>query len=76
MAVRATLRESGREDTADGAAAVFAARTAEAGGNTGSAVAALLKELRAAVDAATKGAVPAFDAVDELRKRRDGKRTG
>lgn len=43
---------------------------------TGAGLAALAKEFRASMDAATANAQQAADPIDELRARRDGKRSG
>ena len=75
-AVRAELDAVGRLDTVDGAAAVYAADMLDAGGHTGPSAAALLKEVRAAVEAAKKGAQAGASLVDELRRRREVRRSG
>ena len=74
-AVRAELTAAGRLDTHLGAAALaLADRIDNATAVMG--FAALVKELRATMEAATAGAVEAMDPVDELRARRDDKRAG
>ena len=75
-AVLAVLTEHGRADSVDGAAALHAARLLDAGGLSGAAIAATLKEMRAAATAATKGALVGTDLVDELRAKRAGRRAG
>ena len=78
----ATLRELravGRESSARGRAALaVAARLdlAMSGRDTGSAFAALVREHRAALEAATEGAAAAADPIDELRAARDRRRAG
>ena len=72
---RAELEEYGRAECTDGAAALFAARMLDAGGHTASGAAALLREVRAAKDAAVRGQAAAGDVVDELRAKRRA-RTG
>jgi len=69
-AVRAELEAAGRVDTYLGRAALALAvridySTAVMG------FAALVKELRATMQAATEGVVVAADPIDELRARRD-----
>lgn len=73
--VLAELRAMGRAGTVDGLAAVDAARALDLGGAelTGSARAALLKEMRTAFTAATAGQAPPAGVLDELRKRREAK---
>jgi hypothetical protein len=73
-AVRAELEQYGRADSPDGASALYAARMLEAGPHSGASAASLLRELRAAVAAATKGASAAEDLVDELRAKRERRR--
>lgn len=73
-AVRSELEAFGRADSPDGVAALYAARMLEAGGHTGSAASALLREMRASVTAATKGASTGADLVDELRAKRAKRR--
>lgn len=75
-AVRRELAEAGREDTALGQAAlVLAAQTGNLR-DTGSAVASVIREMRATLAEALKGADVKADGLDELRLRRDAKRTG
>lgn len=69
------LTEAERLDTGVGEHALFLARRMVAATrDTGSAVASLSKEYRAARDEALKGAQPARSGLDELRARRDAKR--
>lgn len=69
-AVRAELTDAGRIDTFLGRAALaLAARIDSATAVMG--FAALVKELRATMAAATEGVAVAADPVDELRARRD-----
>ena len=70
------LRETGRDRTPEGVLALQLARTLAAGGHTASGSAALARELRATLDAATAGARQAADTVDELLKRREQRRRG
>ncbi|GGV34133.1 hypothetical protein GCM10010182_67490 [Actinomadura cremea] len=75
-AVRGELEAAERLGTFLGAQAVALAGRIDAGGDTGSAVAALSKELRAVMDAALAGAPKAADALDELANRRRRKASG
>jgi len=69
-AVRAELEAAGRVDTYLGRAALaLAVRIDESTAVMG--FAALVKELRATMQAATEGVVVAADPIDELRARRD-----
>jgi len=72
---RAELEQFGRAECTDGAAALHAARLLDAGGHTASGAAALLREVRAAKEAAIRGQASAGDVVDELRAKRRA-RTG
>ena len=73
-AVVKQLAEVERVDTPMGQAALVLARRLDGGAaDTGSAVAALVKQLEATLEAATAGAKAEDDPVDELRKRRDRK---
>lgn len=73
--VQAELEAAGRADTYLGAAALaLADRIDQATAVMG--FAALVKELRATMDAALAGVQQAADPLDELRRRRDAKRTG
>lgn len=73
--IRAELDRYGKLDSSDGAAALYAARLLDAGGHTGSSAASLLRECRAATEAAVKGVPGVGDVVDELRAKRRA-RTG
>lgn len=72
-AVRAELEEAGRLDTVLGRAALEVADALAATHTTGSAKAALSKELRAVMAEALRGSEKKSDALDELRKRREQK---
>ena len=76
-AAGAELEDVGRLQSAAGQAVLALARridTASAA-DTGSALAALVKEFRSALAAAVAGAEQAADPVDELRLRRERKRS-
>ena len=73
-ATLATLRSAGREETVAGAAALALAEILDAGSQSGSSAAALVKELRATMDEALAGVRTTTSLVDELRARRDAKR--
>lgn len=76
-AAREELRSAGRESTAAGQSVLALARRIDAAdGESGASLAALVKEFRAAMSAAVAGAETAADPLDELRMRRDGKRSG
>ena len=75
-AVRRELDDAGRVDSALGQAALELAYSVGAPMNTGASVASLVKQLRETLADALKGAESAADALDELRARRDHKRTG
>lgn len=75
-AVRRELEAAQRLDSFLGQQALGLAARIEAGGDTGSAVAALSKELRAVMDAALADAPKAADALDELSERRRRKASG
>ena len=70
-AVRRELEAAARLDTALGQQALAAAVRMSAA--SGTAFAALSKELRELMTAATKGAATAVDPIDELKLRRDRK---
>lgn len=75
--VRAEIKKLGREaDPLSQVALTLAARLDNAEGETGSALAAVAKELRVCLDTLGKSPVAAADPVDELRKRREAKRKG
>jgi hypothetical protein len=67
----AELQAAGRADTALGQQALALAERVNNPRDTGSAIAALSKELRAVMVEALKGAEVAADPLDELRARRD-----
>ena len=74
---REELAGAGREDTANGQLVLALARRIDAAeGESGASLAALVKEFRASLAAAVAGAETAADPLDELRMRRDGKRSG
>lgn len=70
---RLELEAVGRFDTSIGQLAMLAARRLDAGGETGSAVASLMREHRATVAEAIRGVKLAGDKLDELRAKRDRK---
>lgn len=67
VAVRAELAAAGRLDSALGQAALGLAERLTGTANTGSAVAALTRELRATLEAATEGATVEESPVQRLR---------
>lgn len=75
---RSQLEAAGLLDGIEGAVVLTLARRIDLAGplETGSAFAALTKEFRASLAAAMAGAEVANDPVDELRARRDAKRSG
>jgi hypothetical protein len=73
-ATNGALAKADRIETAEGALALYLAGQLDAGGHTGSQTAALAREYRAALDAATRGASNASSALDELRTRRAKRR--
>ena len=72
----AQLEAAGRLGSPMGQAALVLAARIESGHEHGSAVAALTRELRSTLEAALDGVRPAADAVDELRLRREQRRSG
>jgi hypothetical protein len=72
-AVRAELEAADRLGTALGQQALALAERMSSKFDTGSAVAAVSKELRAVMDAALANAATAADALDELSARRRAK---
>ena len=63
-------------DSVEGQSALVLARRIESGSaESGSAVAALSRELRAVMDAALKSSAPAGNLIDELRAQREKRRT-
>ncbi|MFJ4735277.1 hypothetical protein ACIP6V_23890 [Streptomyces sp. NPDC088770] len=76
-AARGELAAVGRDRTAAGQAVLVLARRIDANSaETGSSLAAMVREFRAALAGALEGAGEAVDPVDELRARRDRKRSG
>jgi len=70
-ATLAELQAAGRADTALGQQALALAERVNNPRDTGSAIAALSRELRAVMVEALKGVEVAADPLDELRARRD-----
>ena len=70
------LTEVKREASVLGQAALALARRLDLGRDTGAAMASLAKQLEATLSSATKGVALSADPLDELRARRDRKRTG
>ncbi len=75
-ALRRELEAAGRLDTALGQQALALAVKLSSPFDTGSAMAAVSRELRAVREEALRGAEQAADPLDELRLRRDAKRAG
>lgn len=74
-ATRRRLTEARALDTVDGQAALVLAHRIETGlTESGSAVAALSRELRAVMDAALKTTAPVGNLIDELRAQREKRR--
>jgi|SRR5690242_14647900 hypothetical protein len=74
---RAKLEAAGRLDTWEGAVALqLAARLDAQVREGGMGVAAIVREHRASMEEALKGASVAADPLDELRERRDRRRAG
>lgn len=74
-ATKAELDQAGRRDTALGQAALALAGRIDAGMDTGSSLAAAVKQLQATLAAATAGAEGAgLSRLDQMRARRDQKR--
>lgn len=71
---RQALEQAERLHTPAGVNALLLAAKLDAGGDTGSAMAALSKQHLAALAEATKGVKVVADPIDELRRRRDAKR--
>jgi len=74
VATRAELDAAGRSTTSLGAAALALAARIDSNLDTGSALAALVKQHSATVAEAVKGAQVSASPLDELRRRRDLKR--
>lgn len=76
-AARAELVAAGRLESAAGQVVMALARRIDgAEGETGAAMAALVKEFRAALAEAVDHAEQAADPIDELRAQRERKRSG
>lgn len=74
-ATRQALVSAGREGSPHGIAALLLAqRLDHPTGDTGSAVASMVREHRATLEQATRGVALVGDPLDELRARRDAKR--
>lgn len=74
LAAARELEEASRLHTPHGQAALVLARRLDcATADTGSSVAAVVRQLRDTMTSALAGAHPAADPVDELRRRRDRK---
>lgn len=77
LATKAELERAGRVDCSAGQAALALAGRIDRSAfsaETGTAVASMVRELRASLAAATADVAPAADPVDELRERREQKR--
>ena len=75
-AVIAELTDAGRLNTSAGQAAVALASRIDAGAESSSGLAALTREMRAAMAEATANVAQAGDALDELRAKREARRAG
>lgn len=75
-AVIAELTAAGRLDSSAGQAAVALARRIDDGAESSSGLAALTREMRAAMAEALSRVEVAGDALDELRARREARRAG
>ena len=75
-AVVAELTAAGRLQTSAGQAAVALASRIDAGAESSSGLAALTREMRAAMAEATANVAQAGDALDELRAKREARRAG
>jgi hypothetical protein len=75
-AVVAELTAAGRLNTSAGQAAVALASRIDAGAESSSGLAALTREMRAAMAEATANVAQAGDALDELRAKREARRAG
>ena len=73
-AVIAELTDAGRLDTSAGQAAVALATRIDQGAESSSGLAALTREMRAAMAEALANVAQAGDALDELRARREARR--
>lgn len=75
-AVVAELQAAGRLDSSAGQAAVALARRIDDGAESSAGLAALTREMRAAMAEALARAEASGDALDELRARREARRVG
>ncbi|RMH79004.1 MAG: hypothetical protein D6683_06880 [Actinomyces sp.] len=75
-AVRAELEAGGRQDTPAGRAALALAAAIDLGGQSGSSLAAMVRELRTTMAEAMLGAEIAGDPIDELKARREARLRG
>jgi len=75
-AVITELNDAGRLNTSAGQAAVALASRIDAGAESSSGLAALTREMRAAMAEATANVAQAGDALDELRAKREARRAG
>lgn len=75
-AVLAELRAAGRLESSAGQAAVALARRIDDGAESSAGLAALTREMRAAMAEALSRAEATGDALDELRARREARRAG
>jgi endogenous inhibitor of DNA gyrase (YacG/DUF329 family) len=73
-AVRTELTEAGRLDSSAGQAALALAHRIDEGAESSAGLAALTRELRAAMTEALANVTQAGDALDELRARREARR--
>lgn len=69
-ATRAALEHADRAGTPAGTAALALAARIDSNSDTGSAMASMVRELRATMTEALAGAIVETDALDELRDRR------
>jgi hypothetical protein len=74
--VVAELQAAGRLDSSAGQAAVALARRIDDGAESSAGLAALTREMRAAMAEALARAEASGDALDELRARREARRVG
>lgn len=70
-ATRTLLEAADRAETPAGASALALAARIDSNSDTGSAMASMVRELRAAVADATAGVAAAADRVDEIRAQRE-----
>lgn len=74
-AVQATLAAIGKADSTLGASALVLAARLDAEGTADTAVAAMTKELRATMAELTRDAPAVGDPVDELKRKREERRS-